>query len=87
MGEVLGSCRLAQGSYVIDVTRVKHGSRTVFVETVNRRHPKNGDVRVAYRGSDDFPSDKTASAFIRRWFEGITRNRGYKVLHQDDSFL
>lgn len=84
-GTVLGSCRLAKGKQVIDLTRLKHGSFTRFVETVTH-HGRYGPVRTALRRTDDFPSDKIANRFIRQWLTGIVQNRRYKVVHKDPRF-
>lgn len=84
-GTVLGSCRLAKGQHVIDVSRLKHGSRTRFVETVTNQS-RYGPVRTAWRRSDDFPSDKIADRFITSWLAGAVDNRGYKIVHKDPTF-
>lgn len=85
MGTVIGSCRLAKGDMLIDLTRFKHGSMTTFVEQVWRRG-SNGLQRVAMRRTDEFPSDKIANRFIGEWLQGVTGNRAYRVLKKDATF-
>lgn len=84
-GRVIGSVRLAKGSQVTDVTRLRYGSRTRFVERVTQTN-KHGTVQTALRKTDDFPSDKIANRFISEWLEGIVENREFKVVHQDPDF-
>lgn len=84
-GRVIAAVRLAKGELVTDVTRLRYGSRTRFVEEVNRTN-KHGTVRTAFRRSDDFPTDKIANRFISEWLSGIVENREFKVVHQDPAF-
>lgn len=84
-GMVVGSCRLAKHNYSVDVTRLRHGSATRFVETVTVRG-RYGPIRTALRRTDDFPSDRIADRFISEWLHGIVRNRKYKLLHKDPRF-
>ena len=84
-GTVLGSCRLAKGKQIVDLTRLKHGSVTRFVESVTY-HGRYGPIRTALRRTDDFPSDKIADRFIREWLGGFVDNRKYKVVHKDPEF-
>lgn len=84
-GRVLGSCRLSKDRHVIDVTRIKLGSATRFVESVTHEG-RYGAVRTALRASDEFPSDKSANRFISSWLEGAVQNQRYRVLHKDDGF-
>jgi hypothetical protein len=84
-GVVVGSARLVKGDQVVDVTRLRYGSRTRFVEQVT--HNSSYGPRVtAFRKSDDFPSDKIASRFICDWLSGIANNRDYKIIHLDAAF-
>lgn len=85
-GVVIGSVRLAKGAQIVDVTRLKYGSRTRFVEKVTQHSNKYGTRIVAMRKSDDFPSDKIANRFINEWLTGITENRTYKIVHMDEAF-
>lgn len=85
LGVVVGSCRLAKGDVLMDLTRIKHGSMTTFVEQVWRRRA-TGLQRVAMRRTDEFPSDTIADRFISAWLVGITQNRFYRVLKMDDAF-
>jgi hypothetical protein len=84
-GTVIGSCRLAKGQQTIDLTRLKYGSATRFVESVTMRG-RYGPIRTAWRRSDDFPSDKIADRFIQFWLRGIVENRSYRVVHKDPGF-
>lgn len=84
-GTVLGSCRLAKGQHIIDVTRLKFGSATRFVESVTHQG-RYGPVQTALRASDDFPADRIADRFIRTWLEGAVGNRRYRVVHMDEGF-
>jgi len=85
-GKVVGSCRLVKGQQIVDVTRVKYGSRTRFVESVTQRG-RHGPVRTAFRKTDDFPSDQIAERFISTWLTGIVENRKYRVAHMDPTFV
>lgn len=85
VGMVVGSCRLARNRQSIDVTRLRHGSATRFVEAVTVRG-RYGPVRTALRRTDDFPSDQIADRFISEWLRGIVQNRKYKLLHKDPQF-
>jgi hypothetical protein len=85
-GKVLGSCRLARGQQIVDVTRIKYGSVTRFVESVTNQGGRYGPVRTALRRTDDFPSDKIADRFITAWLTAIVSNRGYRVVHIDPAF-
>lgn len=84
-GTVLGSCRLAKGQHIIDVTRLKLGSTTRFIETVTHQG-RHGPVQTALRASDEFPSDRIADRFINEWLSGAVKNRKYRVVHKDDGF-
>ena len=84
-GMVVGSCRLAKNKQVIDVTRLRHGSSTRFVETVTMQS-RYGPVRTALRRTDDFPSERIADRFIGEWLRGIVQNRRYRLLHKDPQF-
>jgi|GEM_PF-6692295 len=84
-GTVLGSCRLAKGNLLIDLTRLKHGSGTRFVESITHQ-TRFGPLRTALRRTDDFPSDKIADRFIREWLSGAIQNRRYKLVHKDAQF-
>lgn len=84
-GRVLGSCRLTKGRHVIDVTRIKLGSATRFVEAVTHQG-RYGPVRTALRASDEFPGDKSANRFISSWLEGAVQNQRYRIVHKDDGF-
>lgn len=84
-GMVVGSCRLAKHKQRVDVTRLRHGSATRFVESVTVQG-RYGPVRTALRQTDDFPSDKIADRFIGDWLRGVVRNRKYKLLHKDLEF-
>lgn len=84
-GTVLGSCRLIRDRTTVDVTRLKYGSATRFVESVTI-DGRFGARRVAWRCSDDFPSDKIANRFIGDWLTGIVANRKFRVAHMDDAF-
>jgi hypothetical protein len=84
-GMVVGSCRLAKHKQRVDVTRLRDGSSTRFVESVTVQG-RYGPVRTALRQTDDFPSDKIADRFISDWLQGIVRNRKYKLLHKDLEF-
>lgn len=85
-GVVVGSVRVAKGTHIVDVTRLKYGSRTRFVEKVTHKNSVGQRVVTKFTKTDDFPSDKIANRFIGEWLEGITTNREYKVIHKDDSF-
>lgn len=84
-GMVVGSCRLARRKQLIDVTRLRHGSVTRFVESVTIQG-RYGPVRTAFRKTDDFPSDAVADRFISSWLRGIVENRKFKLLHKDQKF-
>ena len=84
-GRVIGAIRLAKGDQRIDVTRLKYGSRTRFVEEV-RCTGSRGTRRTAFRKGDDFPTDKIANRWISEWLRGITENREYKIIHKDPTF-
>ncbi len=84
-GRVIGSVRLAKGAQSTDVTRLRYGSRTRFVERVTH-NGSFGTRQTAMRKSDDFPSDKSANRFISEWLSGITGNRDFKVIHKDPDF-
>jgi hypothetical protein len=84
-GRVIGSVRLAKGPQVTDVTRLRYGSRTRFVERVTQKN-KHGTVQTALRKTDDFPSDKIANRFISEWLAGIVENREFKIVVQDPDF-
>jgi hypothetical protein len=84
-GRVVGSCRLARQKHSIDVTRLRHGSATRFVESVTVQG-RYGPVRTALRRTDDFPSDQIADRFIGEWLRGIVQNRKYRLLHKDPQF-
>jgi len=81
----LGSCRLAKGAEVVDVTRLKHGSATRFVESITH-HGRYGPIQTALRATDDFPSDQIADRFIGDWLNGVVSNRRYRVVHMDSGF-
>ncbi len=85
-GHVLGSTRLARGREIVDITRIKCGSMTTFVERV-RHSCRFGQIQTAFRRTDWFPSDKIADRFITAWLGGIVDNRKYRVLHRDPNFL
>jgi len=84
-GTVIGSLRLAKDNQVVDVTRLKYGSRTRFVEKVTTKN-KHGTFVTAFRKTDDFPSDKIANRYISEWIDGIVNNREFRVLHKDPAF-
>lgn len=84
-GRVIGSIRLAKGQQLTDVTRLRYGSRTRFVERVQQTSD-HGMVQTALRKTDDFPSDKIANRWISEWLKGIVDNREFKVIHQDPDF-
>lgn len=84
-GRVIGSIRLAKGQQITDVTRLRYGSRTRFVERVTLTND-HGTVQTALRKTDDFPSDKIANRFISEWLSGIVNNREFRVVHQDPDF-
>ena len=84
-GTVLGSCRLVRDKMTVDVSRLKHGSRTRFVESVSM-DGRYGPRHLTMRRSDDFPSDKIANRFIDAWLNGIIGNRKFRVVHMDEAF-
>lgn len=85
-GTVIGAARLVKGDQVIDVTRLKFGSRTRFVEKVTHQSARSGSRVTALRKSDDFPSDKIASRFIGEWLHQIQSNRKYNLIFEDPQF-
>ena len=85
-GIIIGSVRLAKGSHIVDVSRLKYGSRTRFVQKVTHKNSLGQRVITQFTKSDDFPSDRIANRFIGEWLGGITKNREYKVIHKDDQF-
>lgn len=84
-GRVVGSCRLQRFDQTIDVTRVRQGARTRFVESVVHLG-RCGPVRTALRQTDEFMSDAIADRWIAGWLDGIVNNRGYQVVHKDVEF-
>jgi len=84
-GVVIGGLRIAKGNQTVDVTRLRYGSRTRFVEE-DTRMGKNGPRRTKLTQTDDFPSDKIANRFISEWLQGIVDNRKYRIIHQDEGF-
>lgn len=81
-GKVVGSIRLVKSDQVVDVTRVRFGTRTFFVEKVTSQGT-HGSRLTAFRKTDDFPAPKIADRYIEQWLSGIVDNRGYKIIHED----
>ena len=85
-GEVVASARLVKGDQTIDVTRLRYGSRTRFVEKVTHVNRFDEPLVTSMRKTDDFPSDKIANRWINEWLQGITGNREYELAHKDPGF-
>ena len=85
-GEVVASARLSKGDQVVDITRLKYGSRTRFVEKVQHTNRFGEDIVTSMRKTDDFPTDKIANRWINEWLQGIVDNREYEIVHQDPGF-
>jgi len=84
-GKVIGSARLTKDDQVIDMTRIKYGSRTRFVEKVRRVNRYGDQLITALRKTDDFPSDKIADRWIGEWLQG-REHREYALIHKDPGF-